>query len=207
MFASFFNNTLNIITIITNISIRIISDSHQPSIVYSLTLLDPVSLLLSLPDVAFGFLYRSPNTIVQAVIYYFASRELTIAHTLHRNFWWYRNALWLEDIPDSIPVIVGIGGVDEVASPSALKEYVDLCTEKRRAKAAAMEKTRTVASSTEEMSPCDNAMNNDNLHSHSSSSTSSSSVATATKLRVLREISYIAPIESFYWPGYSHGQV
>ena len=61
---------------------------RHPDMVTHISLLDPVSLLLFFPDVAFAFLYRFPSTLVEWVIYLVAAREITISYTLHRNFWW-----------------------------------------------------------------------------------------------------------------------
>ena len=96
----------------------------SPQIISHLTLLDPVSLLLALPDVAYNFIYRSPTTIMEHAIFFMASRELTISKMLHRDFYWYNNMLYLDDVPAHIGVIIGIAGKDEVLNPSALREYV-----------------------------------------------------------------------------------
>ena len=98
-----------------------------------ISILLKISLLLALPDVAYSFLYRTPNKITEYIIYFSASREITISTCnntnnyytsfyyyyyhyyyyliiigLYRNFWWYNNILWLEDIPSHIGVIVGV---------------------------------------------------------------------------------------------------
>lgn len=104
-----------------------------PDRVSHLTLLDPVSLLLSLPDVAYNFLYRKPQSLVQWVIYLFASQEITVSYALRRNFWWYKNLLWLEDVPAHIGVLVGLAGGDEVGNATAMKEYAEACHAKRQA--------------------------------------------------------------------------
>ena len=83
---------------------------HHPDMVTHLSLIDPVSLLLFFPDVSYAFLYRFPRTIVEWVIYLGAAKELTISHTLYRNFWWYNNLLWIEDLPPHIGVLVGVSG-------------------------------------------------------------------------------------------------
>ena len=66
---------------------------YFPEKVSHLTLVDPVSLLLGLPNVAYSFLYREPTTLMEWVIYLAAAREVTVAHALRRHFWWYNNAL------------------------------------------------------------------------------------------------------------------
>jgi pimeloyl-ACP methyl ester carboxylesterase len=102
-----------------------------PACVQHLTLLDPVSILLSLPDVAYNFLYRAPSTLSEKIIYYMASREVTVAHMLHRHFWWHQNILWLEDLPARIGVVVGLAEKDEVTNPMAQLEYVAKMRETR----------------------------------------------------------------------------
>lgn len=96
---------------------------HFPDSVAQITLLDPVCLLLGLPPVAHSFLYRFPTTFVQWVIFLLATTDPTLSHTLYRNFWWYRNVLWLEDIPRNTPVVIGIAGGDEVNNAAALVHY------------------------------------------------------------------------------------
>jgi len=62
--------------------------THRPNLVSQLVLIDPVCLLLFLPDVCCNFLYRSPQSIMEVLIA-FVSVELTISNTLRRHFWWY----------------------------------------------------------------------------------------------------------------------
>eukprot|EP01031_Cornospumella_fuschlensis_P035698 gene35698-43294_t len=54
--------------------------SRFPEIVSHVTLIDPVSLLLALPDVAYSFVYRKPKSFVEWVLYLMAAREITISH-------------------------------------------------------------------------------------------------------------------------------
>ena len=98
------------------------------------TLIDPVSLLLAHPETAFNFLYREPNTFIEWCIYLVAAQEITIAYTLRRNFWWYKNILWLEDIPSSVGVHVSLAGNDEVACAHTIQNYARVCNEQRQLK-------------------------------------------------------------------------
>jgi len=102
-----------------------------PNLTTHLTLLDPVSLLLGLPDVAYSFLYRKPTKLMESIIYYVAASELTIAHVLRRHFWWYKNILWLEDLAPHIHIVVGLAGGDEVANATSVREYVLQMKKKR----------------------------------------------------------------------------
>jgi pimeloyl-ACP methyl ester carboxylesterase len=88
------------------------------------TLLDPVSLLLFLPDCVQKFVYANPKTMVEWILFYFASREITISYALHRNFIWHTNILWLEDIPKHIGVVVGLAMNDEITNPQVQDIYI-----------------------------------------------------------------------------------
>ncbi|KAG8752561.1 hypothetical protein FRC12_011891 [Ceratobasidium sp. 428] len=74
--------------------------NHAPSLPAprSLTLLDPICLLLHLPSVARNFLYRPPKQANEHELYYFACTDPGVAHTLSRHFFWAQNILWKEDL-------------------------------------------------------------------------------------------------------------
>jgi hypothetical protein len=98
----------------------------HPTLISHLTLLDPVSMLLGLPDVAFNFLHKAPTTLSAGIIRFMASRELTVSHMLHRNFWWYNNILWLEDLPPQLNLVIGLSGEDEITNPDLIMEYIKI---------------------------------------------------------------------------------
>lgn len=125
-----------------------------PGYVSHVALVDPVSLLLAHPEVAFNFLYRRPSTLVEWVIYLGASSEITIANALRRNFWWYKNELWLEDIPDSIGVHVSLAGGDEVCNSEVVMEYVENCSAKRKLRSLEKKSGRGEGSDTAAITHC-----------------------------------------------------
>lgn len=104
---------------------------RYPHLVCHITFIDPVSLLLQFPEVAFSFLYRQPSTLIEWLIYLAAAREITISYALRRNFCWHKNTLYLEDIPKHIGVVIGLAGNDEITCPSTVAEYAKLCNTKR----------------------------------------------------------------------------
>jgi len=71
--------------------------SWRPNIT-SYLLIDPIPILLHLPDVAYNFLYRVPKRANEWQLWYFASRDPDIAHTLGRHFFWTDNVLWRDDL-------------------------------------------------------------------------------------------------------------
>ena len=64
----------------------------------SVIMVDPVSILLHLPDVAYNFTIRRPRTANEWQLWYFASKDAGVAHTLSRHFFWSENILWKEDL-------------------------------------------------------------------------------------------------------------
>ncbi|KAG6056042.1 hypothetical protein E4U17_002546 [Claviceps sp. LM77 group G4] len=74
---------------------------HSPILkrrVAAIVLIDPVTILLHLPDVAYNFTRRPPKRANEWQLWYFASTDLGVAHSLGRLFFWRENILWREDV-------------------------------------------------------------------------------------------------------------
>ncbi|KZS87440.1 hypothetical protein SISNIDRAFT_460841, partial [Sistotremastrum niveocremeum HHB9708] len=80
-------------------------------------LVDPVAFLLHEPSVARNFLYRHPNVwrANELQLWYFASRDISVANALSRYFFWSENVLWAEDLEVSgtPSTVEGDDGVEE----------------------------------------------------------------------------------------------
>ncbi|CAK4084697.1 unnamed protein product [Aphanomyces euteiches] len=70
-----------------------------PHAVSHATFIDPIVFYLWKRDVAYNFLYRSPSTGLQVLMWYFASTELHIVHVMRRHFWWYNMVCFPEHLP------------------------------------------------------------------------------------------------------------
>ena len=101
---------------------------YCPQDIQHIILVDPVSVLLCLPDVAVNFLYRIPSTVMEWVIWIAASTEITIAHALYRHFTWHHNVIWLEELPKHCSVTVLACGGDEILSGTAVSHAADSFT-------------------------------------------------------------------------------
>ena len=84
---------------------------------------DPIPFLLHLPDVAHNFVYRSPQTANEWLLWYFASRDPDVSRTLGRHFFWAENILWKEELEDKI-VAVALSGQDQLANAEAVRRYL-----------------------------------------------------------------------------------
>ncbi len=86
-------------------------------------LIDPVSILLHLPDVAFNFTKRLPERANEHQLYYFASMDMGVSHTLARHFFWSENILWKKDVGDR-KMTVSLGGRDLIVNTEAVRQYL-----------------------------------------------------------------------------------
>jgi len=87
-----------------------------------MTFIDPVCFLLIKPDVCFNFMYREPADPTQLLINYFLAKELYIAHSLSRNFFWEQNLLWPEELQG--PTLVVLCGRDSIVPAHSVRRYL-----------------------------------------------------------------------------------
>ena len=85
--------------------------------------IDPVSFLLHLPDVAYNFTCRKPAQANEHQLYYFASMDMGVAHTLSRRFFWSENILWKNEI-EKRPVTVILSGKDLIVDTETVGRYL-----------------------------------------------------------------------------------
>jgi len=86
-------------------------------------LIDPVSFLLHLPDVAYNFTCRQPHRANEHQLFYFASMDMGVAHTLSRRFFWSENILWKEDVHGR-RLTVTLCGQDLIVNTEAVGRYL-----------------------------------------------------------------------------------
>ncbi|KAK6532997.1 hypothetical protein TWF281_007163 [Arthrobotrys megalospora] len=107
----------------TVISTHILHDAQLSKKVDSLILIDPVTLLLHLPDVAYNFLRRQPRRANEHMLHYFASTDQMVAHTLCRRFFWAENILWKDDLKGR-NVVVWLGERDLIVDTAGVRGYL-----------------------------------------------------------------------------------
>ncbi|KAI1464452.1 uncharacterized protein F4812DRAFT_212454 [Daldinia caldariorum] len=88
----------------------------------SVVLIDPVTILLHLPDVAYNFTRRRPRGANEWQLWYFASMDPGVAHCLGRHFFWKDNIVWKEELLGVVRgSLAGNGGVDDQKGRSIVK--------------------------------------------------------------------------------------
>ncbi|CAG8971438.1 hypothetical protein HYALB_00002021 [Hymenoscyphus albidus] len=88
-----------------------------------MVLVDPVSMLLHLPDVAYHFTRRQPKHANEHQLYYFASMDMGVSHTLSRHFFWNENVLWKKDL-EGRKVTASLSGKDLIVDTLAVGRYL-----------------------------------------------------------------------------------
>lgn len=106
------------------ISTQLLRDSATAPKIGPILFIDPVTFLLHLPDVAYNFTAREPKGANEHQLYYFASTDMMVAHTLARNFFWAQNILWKEDLRGH-DVTVSLGGRDLIVDTQTVGKYVN----------------------------------------------------------------------------------
>ena len=86
-------------------------------------LIDPITILLHLPDVAYNFTRRQPTKANEHQLCYFASMDLGVSHTLARSFFWSDIILWKEDLGDR-RVTFSLAQRDLIVNTEAVARYL-----------------------------------------------------------------------------------
>ena len=82
-------------------------------------LLDPVSILLSEPDLIMNFEDATP-------LFKIFLKELWTNFYIRRHFSWYRSELWLDDLPDNVDFFVGLAERDQIVNGPKVRREVDI---------------------------------------------------------------------------------
>ena len=90
----------------------------------AVVLIDPITFLLHLPDVAYNFTHRKPVAANEHQLYYFASMDMGVSHALSRCFFWSENILWKDELGDR-PVTVSLAEKDLIVNTGAVRRYLE----------------------------------------------------------------------------------
>jgi len=101
-------------------STQILTNERLAKRVAGTLLVDPVTILLHMPDVAYNFTVRPPKRTNEWQLWYFASMDPGVAHTLGRHFFGAQNCFWRERIADLVD-----GGMKFTASLASDDLIVD----------------------------------------------------------------------------------
>jgi pimeloyl-ACP methyl ester carboxylesterase len=113
------------------ISTHLLKSPLTAPLIGPVVLIDPVSFLLHLPDVAYNFTARQPVRANEYQLWYFGSKDMGVAHSLARSFFWSQNIMWKEDLgvagargDEGRDVTVVLSGRDLIVDTKAVRRYL-----------------------------------------------------------------------------------
>lgn len=107
----------------TVITTQLLKSPMMASSVGPVVLIDPISILLHLPDVAYNFTHRKPKRANEYQLHYFASMDMGVSHSLSRCFFWSENVLWKHEIGHR-PMTVSLAGRDLIVDTKTVGNYL-----------------------------------------------------------------------------------
>ncbi|KAI4202986.1 MAG: hypothetical protein LQ350_002203 [Teloschistes chrysophthalmus] len=105
------------------IAVEMMPDSTISSMIEAALLVDPVSILLHLPDVAYNFTCRQPIAANEYQLKYFASTDPDVSRTLARTFFWQENIIWKHELQGR-RISVVLCGRDLITDTNAVGQYI-----------------------------------------------------------------------------------
>lgn len=113
----------------STVATHLIKSQLTQSMIQSMVLIDPITFLLHLPDVAHNFTVRKPVHANEHQLWYFGSQDPGVAHTLGRRFFWSENILWAEELGLGAPegkrgVTVVMAGRDLIVDTKTVSRYL-----------------------------------------------------------------------------------
>lgn len=107
----------------TVISAQLLRSQAFNAHIADVVLIDPVAFLLHLPDMAYNFTRRPPQSASEHQLYYFASTDVGAAHTLARRFSWTDNIMWKEDLKGRRWTIL-LSEIDIIVAADTIGKYL-----------------------------------------------------------------------------------
>jgi hypothetical protein len=97
---------------------------EPPTEIAGIVLIDPVCIMLMLPDVAHGFLHRAPEALFDWFCFLWCATEPGIAQFFRRRFFWYNSWLNPKHIKE-IPTLVCLSEKDRLVPSCIVRAYVE----------------------------------------------------------------------------------
>ncbi|EME85214.1 uncharacterized protein MYCFIDRAFT_207514 [Pseudocercospora fijiensis CIRAD86] len=113
----------------TILATHMLNDTTLSRRISGCLLADPISMLLHMPDVAYNFTIRHPVRANEWMLWYFASKDPQIAHTIGRHFFWSENILWRDQIEHLVVnhgmrLTASLASEDLIVNAKAVKAYL-----------------------------------------------------------------------------------
>lgn len=111
------------------LSSHILTDDHLTSRISAALMVDPVTVLMHMPDVAYNFTVRPPVRANEWELWYFASTDPGVAYTLGRHLFWSETVLWRDHIMElmnqkKIRFTFSLASDDLIVDTNAVGKYL-----------------------------------------------------------------------------------
>lgn len=173
----------------------------RPQLVLSSILLDPVCFMLFESSLCYNFLYRPPTTPLTWLAHHYCARELHIAHTLTRNFWWWDNILWLEDVKLVKDQMSNNNMNNDIAESSCVEDVRNL----GRSPYAAFRVTDSIAG-VKKITNINSLLNTNQAVLHVFLSEFDDITNTTIIANYLQHNEYSYLVKIYWFPNFNHGQ-
>ncbi|RVX70315.1 hypothetical protein B0A52_05648 [Exophiala mesophila] len=105
------------------ISTHLLKTPELTNRIFSVILVDPISILLHQPDVVYNFMVRTPKFANEWLLWYFGSKDMGVAYTLSRTFFWSQNIIWKEDLLVHRATVF-LSGNDSIINAPQVQRYL-----------------------------------------------------------------------------------
>lgn len=97
--------------------------AEPPAPIAGAVFIDPISVMLEMPDVAHSFLYRAPRSAFEWLCFLWCASEPGMQLHFRRRFFWYQHILNPEDVAE-IPVAFFLSEKDEIVPSRIVRAFV-----------------------------------------------------------------------------------
>ena len=103
----------------------------RPNSIQYICFIEPISLMLVLPDITYTLFFKPVEGINGALLKYLVRHNLVIQNNICREFVWYNMALLFDEIPKHVETLVCIAERDFLIQSAAAIELTDMYSARR----------------------------------------------------------------------------
>lgn len=97
---------------------------EPPCPVAASVFIDPIVFLVELPDLAYNFLYKVPQSLFEWLCFLHVSTETGVAYFFRRRFFWYHHRLD-HRVTDTVPTLLCLSENDEIVPAKAIRQFAE----------------------------------------------------------------------------------
>lgn len=103
----------------------------RPACVHYICFIEPISLMVVLPDLTYALFCKPVEGINGILLKYFVRHNLVVQNNIYREFAWYNMAILFDEIPKHVETLVCIAERDFLIKSATAVELTDIYSAKR----------------------------------------------------------------------------